>query len=220
MLPAAAVLLAAVAVAGCGGTPMRSAAEPRDAGPQRARAEAPAPSVAEAAVSADVLAAHDLAVDLMRRGDLEAAALELERIVAAQPGLPGPHVNLAILHRRAGRVDEARRALERALELDPQHPEANNELGILLRERGEFAAAEAAYRRALETRPDYALALYNLGVLLDLYLQRPVEALECYEAYQRAAPEPDEKVARWIVDLRRRVPEEASAARLARGDAS
>jgi len=209
------VLLAALAVAGCGGTPTRSAAEP-----QRARAEAAMPRAAEADVSADVLAAHDLAVDLMRRGDFEAAAVELERIVAAHPGLPGPHVNLAILHRRAGRADEARLELERALELDPNHPEANNELGILLRERGEFAAAEAAYRRALEARPDYALALYNLGVLLDLYLQRPAEALECYEAYQRAAPEPDERVARWIVDLRRRLPEEASAARLARGDAS
>src|SRR5690606_2578140 len=145
---------------------------------------------------------------------------ELERIVAAHPGLPGPHVNLAILHRKAGRDDAALLALERALALDANHPEANNELGILLRERGQFDAAEAAYRRALERRPDYALALYNLGVLLDLYMQRPAEALECYEAYQEAAAEPDERVARWIVDLRRRVPEEASSARLARGDAS
>jgi len=211
---AAGVLLAALAfgLAGCGGTPARSESEPRDAAETRAATEAEVP--------ADVLAAHDRAIDLMRSGNFEAARVELERIVTAHPGLPGPHVNLAILHRKAGRDDAAELALERALALDESHPEANNELGILLRERGEFDAAEAAYRRALERRPDYALALFNLGVLLDLYLQRPAEALECYEAYQLAADEPDERVARWIVDLRRRVPDEAAAARMARGDAS
>jgi len=206
------VLLAALVLAGCGGTPTRSASEPRAAAQPSAAIEADVPE--------DVLAAHDRAVELMRSGDFEGASAELERIVGAHPGLPGPHVNLAILHRKAGRDDAALLALERALALDANHPEANNELGILLRERGQFDAAEAAYRRALERRPDYALALYNLGVLLDLYMQRPAEALECYEAYQEAAAEPDERVARWIVDLRRRVPEEASSARLARGDAS
>ncbi len=205
-------LLASLALAGCGGTPTRPAAEPRDVAGARVAPDAPVPD--------DVLAAHARAVDLMRRGEHAAATAELEAIVAAQPALPGPHVNLAILYRQAGRDDDAMRVLERALAADPNHPEANNELGILLRERGEFDAAEAAYRRALAARPDYALALYNLGVLLDLYLQRPAEALECYEAYQRAAPEPDERVARWIVDLRRRVPEDASAARLARGGGS
>ncbi|HEX6995420.1 MAG TPA: tetratricopeptide repeat protein [Gammaproteobacteria bacterium] len=211
-LVVAGALLASLALAGCGGTPTRPAAHPRDAAGARAAPDAPVPE--------DVLAAHAHAVELMRSGEDAAAAAELEAIVAAHPELPGPHVNLAILHRRAGRDDDARLALERALAIDPDHPEANNELGILLRERGEFEAAEAAYRRALAARPDYALALYNLGVLLDLYLQRPAEALECYEAYQRAAPEPDERVARWIVDLRRRVPEDASAARLARGNES
>lgn len=211
-LVVAGALLATLALAGCAGTPTRPAAESHDAAPPRV--------TVDEAVPDDVLAAHARAVDLMRRGDDAAAAAELEAIVAAHPGLPGPHVNLAILHRRAGRDDDARLALERALQLDPNHPEANNELGILLRKQGDFDGAEAAYRRALAARPDYALALYNLGVLLDLYLQRPAEALECYEAYQRVAPEPDERVARWIVDLRRRVPEDASAARLARGGGS
>ena len=205
----AGALVASLALAGCGGTPTRPAAEPREAAGARVAPDAPVPD--------DVLAAHARAVDLMRRGEHAAAAAELEAIAAAHPELPGPHVNLAILHRKVGRDDDAMRALERALAVDPNHPEANNELGILLRERGEFEAAEAAYRRALAARPDYALALYNLGVLLDLYLQRPAEALECYETYQRVAPEPDERVARWIVDLKRRVPADASAARLAQG---
>ena len=75
----------------------------------------------------------------------------------------------------------------------------------LLREDGKFAEAEAAYRRALEADPEHSLAHYNLGVLLDLYLRRTAEALEHYEAYQASLDEPNETVARWIVDLRRRV---------------
>jgi len=223
VLPVAAALVASLVLAGCAGSPTQTAADSRDASASRAadgrNTAAPRAAIDERTVPEAVLAAHDRAVDLMRRGEVAAAAAELERITAAHPGLPGPHVNLAILHRRAGRNDDALAALETALSLDPNHPEANNELGIVLRERGEFDAAEAAYRRALDARPDYALALYNLGVLLDLYLQRPAEALECYEAYQLAADDPDARVARWIVDLRRRVPDGAPTARVGRGDA-
>ncbi|MEE8308357.1 MAG: hypothetical protein V3R81_13905, partial [Gammaproteobacteria bacterium] len=49
-----------------------------------------------------------------------------------------------------------------------------------------------------------ALAHYNLGVLLDLYLKRPAEALPHYERYQTLAGE-DERVTKWIIDLRRRL---------------
>jgi tetratricopeptide (TPR) repeat protein len=114
-------------------------------------------------------------------------------------------VNLAIVYLHDERRDEAREALERALAADPGHAAANTELGILLREDGKFGDAEAAYRRALATDPEYALAHYNLGVLLDVYLRRTAEALEQYEAYQASLAEPNATVARWIVDLRRRV---------------
>ena len=65
--------------------------------------------------------------------------------------------------------------------------------------------------------PDYGLAHYNLGVLLDLYLRRTSEALEHYEAYQASLAAPNETVARWIIDLRRRVGN-ADAARVAQED--
>ncbi|MBN1238703.1 MAG: tetratricopeptide repeat protein, partial [Gammaproteobacteria bacterium] len=145
------------------------------------------------------------AIDAMRRGDSVEAELRLEQLIERYPELPGPYVNLAILYRHEGRDGDARAMLERALELDPGHSEANNELGILLREAGEFDAAEEAYRRALAEDAGYLPALYNLGVLLDLYLHRRDEALACYEAYQQGLAEPDETVALWIIDLRRRV---------------
>jgi Tfp pilus assembly protein PilF len=117
---------------------------------------------------------------------------------------PGPHANLALVYARDGRDADARAALDRVLAIEPNHAAANTELGILLREQGEFAAAEEAYRRALDADPNHALARYNLGVLLDIYLRRPAEALEQYEAYQGSLAEPNEIVGRWIIDLRRR----------------
>ncbi len=74
-------------------------------------------------------------------------------------------------------------------------------LGLAYRNTGRFGLAEDAYRSALQADPGYAPAMLNLGVLLDLYLQRPAEALEQYEAYQAKLLQPDERVAGWIREL-------------------
>ena len=158
------------------------------------------------------------ALDAMRAENWLEAELELEQLTLEHPEYPGPHVNLALVYLADGRRDDAREELDRALEIEPAHATANTQLGILLREDGEFESAEAAYRRALETNPDHALAHYNLAVLLDIYLLRPAEAVEHYEAYQATLSQPNETVARWIVDLRRRAGN-GGAARVAQGDA-
>src|SRR5690606_12979800 len=109
-------------------------------------------------------------------------------------------------------------ALEQALALDPAHPAALNQMGVLLRRDGRFAEAEDAYARALAADPDYALAHHNLGVLLDLYLRRPSEALGHHERYASVLDVPNEAVARWIIDLKRRLGVSDSAAQVARGE--
>ena len=157
---------------------------------------------------------YDNALLAMQGGNWAEAELELERLVLEQPGFPGLYVNLSIVYAEDGRSDEAIAVLEQALGIDPGFPAANNQLGRLLRREGRFDEAEAAYRRALETDPGYALAHYNLGILLDVYLRRPAEALTHYSTYQASLPEPDETVARWIVDLERR--SGVSAERVAR----
>jgi tetratricopeptide (TPR) repeat protein len=168
--------------------------------------EDPAAPVPEAAIGA-----HDRALAAMRADRWLEAELELEQLTSSYAGFPGPHVNLAIVYLHEGRRADARAALDRALAIDPGHAAANTQLGIQLREEGEFAAAEEAYRRALATDPTHALAHYNLGVLLDIYLRRPGEALEHYEAYQSTLAEPNETVGRWIIDLRRRAGNGGSA---------
>lgn len=168
--------------------------------------------------SAAAQAAHERALAPLRAQNWIEAELELEQFVLLHSGYPGAYVNLALVYMHGDRRDEARAALEQALALDPDHAAANNQLGMLLRREGRFGESERAYRRALDANPDYALAQHNLGVLLDLYLRRQAEALEHYERYQRSADEPNEAVARWIIDLRRRLGVTDEAAQVARGE--
>jgi tetratricopeptide (TPR) repeat protein len=187
-----------------------SAAAPAAPAPQGRRERRNAEEAAAAGAVADVIpeaaaAAYQRALAAMRAENWLEAELELEQLTLEQPAYPGPHVNLALVYLHDGRRDDARAALANALALDPNHAAANTQLGILLREDGKFAEAEAAYRRALAAEPEHALAHYNLGVLLDIYLRRTAEALEHYESYQSSLAEPNETVARWIIDLKRRV---------------
>jgi Tfp pilus assembly protein PilF len=184
---------------------------------RRAAEEANAAAAAVEPVPEAAAAAYTRAVAAMRSENWLEAELELETLVLEHPEYPGPHVNLALVYLHDGRRDEARKELDLALEIEPGHTIANTQLGILLREDGEFAAAEETYRRALETDPDHSLAHYNLGVLLDIYLRRPAEALEHYEAYQASLAQPNETVARWIVDLKRRAAN-GGGARVAQGE--
>ncbi len=200
--------------------PRLSRAERRRARREQAGADGADADEALEPVPAAVTQAYDRALAAMLGGDDTEAELELEHLILQHPDYPGPYVNLAIVYERSGRSEDAHEALARALAIDPAHAAANNQLGILRRTEGRFAEAETAYQRAIEGDPGYVRAYYNLGVLLDLYLKRPAEALEHYERYQNLQTEPDETVARWIIDLRRRVGATNTTASVAREDAS
>jgi tetratricopeptide (TPR) repeat protein len=167
------------------------------------------------AVPERAAASVDRALAAMRNENWIEAEFELEQLVLEYRDFAGPWVNLAVIYSQDDRYDEAMDALDQALVLNPEHAAALNQKGILLREQGEFAAAEQAYRSAISADPGYAIAHYNLGVLLDLYLRRQTEALAAYETYQSLRNEPDETVARWIVDLRRRLGVSEQSARVA-----
>lgn len=137
----------------------------------------------------------------------EREALELlTRIADDYPTLPGPMINLGILHAAAGRDAEAEAAFLAATEAAPGNAVAWAELGIVLRRQGRFTEADEAYRKALKLDPHYALAWRNRGVLLDLYLGRAAEALECYQRYLElvGGQDSDEQVARWVAELQLR----------------
>lgn len=196
-----ALLVAAVLAAGCAGT-----------GGQQTTGDAAAADP-EAQVAPGVRADYDKAVALLEAGDLEGAEALLQRFVDANPGYPGAWTNLAAVYRRTDRAGEAGEALERALALDEGYAPALNQLGVLHREAGRFAQAEAAYLKAVTADPEYPLAHFNLGVLNDLYLGSPETALTHYETYQALTSGGDDRVAMWIVDIRRRLGIETQSAR-------
>lgn len=185
--------------------------------PELSRALAASPAPAGAPVAAPVVAAgtqqaFDDAVAKLEAGDLAGARPVLEQLVAAEPALAAPAVNLGMLHARENRWLEAEASLQEGLRRDPANAVAYNELAGVQREAGRFADAEASYRQALAADPGHYRSHRNFAVLLDLYLWRPAEALQHFESYLSQSGTADRQVSGWIAELKRRVGDVAQTA--------
>jgi len=152
------------------------------------------------------------AVRHLEAGDYPAARPILERLVTAEPTLAAPAVNLGMLHARESRWPDAEAALAEGLRRDPENAVAFNELAAVQCADGRFKGAEIAYRRALAADPEHARTHKNIAVLLDLYLWRPAEALQHFEAYLAKTGGADRQVSGWIAELKRRVGDVAQTA--------
>jgi tetratricopeptide (TPR) repeat protein len=226
--PLAVLLLLVLAGAtGCAGTPTSNAGA---AGTSDATSLATTRGTA-AAVPGDVLALHERGLAALAAGELEAARRAFDAALTRMPGLPGPAVNLAIIAQQQGDADAAMAMLDSVIARSPDFAPAHHQRGLLLRERGEFLAADEAYAQAIALDPGYLTAHFNRAVLNDLFLARPEIALRHFTRYQdliadmdEAAgqnagadatgdmtPAEDPRVARWIVELNRRVERSAQA---------
>jgi Flp pilus assembly protein TadD len=148
--------------------------------------------------------AFDQAVALLNAGTYDRAIEILEKIVARDPGVTAPHIDLGIAYARTDKPDEAEAQFKKALELVPGHPVAGNECGLLFRNKGRFDEARAMYERALAAHPNYYPVHRNLGILCDLYLNDLESAMAHYQVYSQAVPK-DAQVKLWIADLRARM---------------
>jgi tetratricopeptide (TPR) repeat protein len=175
----------------------------------RAGAVAPAPTPAVEPESQQRFAD---AVAQLEAGDFAGARPVLEQLVATEPTLAAPAVNLGMLHAREGRWPEAEAALREGLRRDPGSAVAFNELAAAQREAGRFSDAETSYRQALAADPGHHRTHRNFAVLLDLYLWRPAEALQQFESYLAKSGAADRQVSGWIAELKRRVGEIAQTA--------
>ena len=136
---------------------------------------------------------------------------QLEQQVANSPRDALAYLRLGVAYRHIEKFDQALDVFEQALALSEQPHIARNEIGILYRAQGEFAQAEKYYLSVLADAPEFHDAHFNLGILYDLYLRRPLDAQKHYQAYINNAPEADERVEKWLVDLERRHQIDASA---------
>jgi len=143
------------------------------------------------------------AVALLLAADVDGAIQLLEPLVATEPQVTAPYVDLAIAYRKKEQREPAEELLRKALDLVPGHPVASNEYGLLLRSGGRFDEAREIYSRSLESYPDYLPLRRNLGILCDLYLNDMDCALEQYRYYSAARPN-DEQAALWVTELQMR----------------
>jgi tetratricopeptide (TPR) repeat protein len=229
-LPRALLALAAGALlAGCGSVGFRmpgSAGSASAAAPAASAASAPAATstgpqpASTGPIAPATQRAYDDALALMRAGHAADAERGFRALVQSNPELAGPHANLGLLARQAGHLSEAVKELEKATELAPGLAVAWNQLGLAWRQGGEFTKARAAYDHAIALDPGYAAAVLNLGVLDDLYLGDSAHALELYTRYLSLTPAGDPAVAKWVADVKNRLPKSAAPSASAPASAS
>lgn len=145
----------------------------------------------------------DQALGAMRLKQWSRAESILKLLNTDFPELSGPWLNLGITYIAMEHTDRAEAAFKQAVAVNRNNLDAYNQLAALYRRSGDFRAAEALYKQALAVWPNHAPSHLNLGVLYDIYLGELTKAAEHYRAYQALQPEPDQRVAGWLLDLQR-----------------
>jgi Flp pilus assembly protein TadD len=189
-------------VAGCAGVaPPKPAQAPQAPTPASAAARA---KETPSGISAAVQHEYDGALDALNAGHTEEAARVFLELTRSNADLGGPHANLGIIYRQAGKQDEAVSELEQAVRLNPQQPVFLNQLGIAYRQHGQFGKAREAYEKSIALDPSYPAPYLNLGILFDLYFWDSKRALEFYDRYLALTPGGDDKVGKWVADIKNR----------------
>ena len=146
-----------------------------------------------------------LAVELHRKGEIDAAVEQLEAVARTGAAFADAEYTMGRIRTERGDLPQAAAAYRRALELEPAHGGALLELGRLLEARGARETALAHYREAVRLRPDDPALLNNLGVILTRE-GRASEALEPLERACRldpAEPEPRNSLGVALLELGR-----------------
>jgi tetratricopeptide (TPR) repeat protein len=128
-----------------GGAAPARAAEPAPAAPPT-----PPDALAASAVDSPADAQGD---QLLRAGELAAAAAAYQQAIDLNLGSAATHVKLGRVELWRGDHRAAQRALRRALELEPAHAEAHLLLGETHDELGHDRRARREYRRAFQLEP-------------------------------------------------------------------
>jgi tetratricopeptide (TPR) repeat protein len=102
-------------------------------------------------------------IALRRKGFLDEAIDQYNKILARKPRLPRVLYNLGIALAKKGDLASARRSYERALEIKPNFAEAHNNLGEVCLRLGQIEESERETLLAISLAPEFALARSNLA---------------------------------------------------------
>ena len=127
-----------------------------------------------------------MGTSLAMQGQLDAAAMVLDRLAKRFPQSALVWFNLGNVARDQWRATEAMESYRTAIALDPHHPDARNNLAEVLHKQLRFEEAEREFRACMLAAPDYLLARCNLAsVLMDLGRFAEAESL-CREVVERS----------------------------------
>ena len=150
------------------------------------------------------------ASSMLSEGDLKGAHARFQQLTVKFPSLSGPWVQLGAIAEKNEDYDEAINLYEKAISVNKRNINAYIALGLTQRKQGNFSAAQKTYLNALHVWKDFPEAHLDLAILYDLYVNNPVEAQKHYEAYYFLTGGKDEKVRKWLVEVRRRTGIESS----------
>jgi tetratricopeptide (TPR) repeat protein len=147
--------------------------------------------------------AFHAAAQLLRENRPDDAVALLEPLVAEQPQVTAPYINLGKAYSLSGDKEKAEATLKQALQLSDGHPLATQELALLLRRSGRFNEARSISEASLALYPDYLPLRKNLGILCAIYLNDTTCALKQFEYVLELQPE-NAKVKLWISEIKLR----------------
>ncbi len=126
------------------------------------------------------------ALDLLEKGDNQAAITAFRDLLKRKPQHALAHFNLGLLLERTGDQDAALAAYKDAVELDSKMASAWNNMGVIFDVRGEYQEAISHYRSTVDAKPDHAGGWANLCHALKSAARLP-EAIEAgYKAIEIA----------------------------------
>ena len=115
---------------------------------------------------------NNVAMDALRKGDLEKSFRLLKKSIETYPDIAGNWANLGVIYSRSNEDDYAIAAYHKALDLDGSHRPSLTNLASIYQKRGDSERAEyfaRQVRRYQDQNPYYhyyhALAAYNNGDL-------------------------------------------------------
>jgi tetratricopeptide (TPR) repeat protein len=138
--------------------------------------------------SGNYIAENGLGSALLRKGQIDDAAVHFRKALQIYPGYPEANNNLGFVLASQGNWADSIAFYQTALRTRPNYAKAHNNLGISLAETGKTDEAIEQFREALRIDKNYAEAHTNLGNLL-LQLGRRDEAVAHLSEALRLKPD-------------------------------
>jgi Tfp pilus assembly protein PilF len=103
-------------------------------------------------------------VELLAKGDFDAAQAQLELALEYNPHYAQAINGLGLLAYRRGRFPQATQKFRQAIAVDPDFAEGRNNLGVMLLKAARYRDSAQAFRAALAIDPGYVDARFNLAL--------------------------------------------------------